>query len=303
MAKRGFYEKTRESVVRLETIGHSFLSGYGYAVGSRAVEDAQSRLETVPRHYRGFAYEGAAMGYAVLDGTGLAGRGNVSTFLTGPGERHIYMAYVGIGWACARLPRWRWRTVLPTDPLLCWLVLDGYGFHQAYFRTRKYVDACQQDPAEIWPYESAGSYGGRAMDQGVGRALWFVEGTDVHRLADRIETFPAHRRIDLWSGAALAATYAGGADEPELRSFWKLAGDYRPNVAQASAFAAEARVRAGLVTEATDLATGVFCGMPAAEAAAVSHQAQTGLPGNGSVPAYEVWRERIAQRFASLGRY
>jgi hypothetical protein len=302
VSKRRFYAKDADSVALLETIGTSFLTGYGYAVGTRTIADARERLETVTRRFRGFAYEGAAMGYAILDGLGLAGRNNVATFLAGPAERHIYMGYVGVGWAYARLPRWRWRKVPISDPLLGWLALDGYGFHQAYFHTRKYVHERFQDAGAGWPLEFADGYAGRAIDQGIGRALWFVEGLDVERVAARIATFPEHRRADLWSGAGLAATYAGGVDEAELQKFWMSAGEYRPNVAQACTFAADARVRAGLVTDHTELATGVFCGMPPDDAAAVAGQAREDLSPHGPVPAYEVWRERIAHQFASHRR-
>jgi len=57
-------------------------------------------------------------------------------------------------------------------------------------------------------------------DQGIGRAMWFVGGTDVELVATMIDKFPDHRRADLYSGAGLAATYAGGAHEQELRAFW-----------------------------------------------------------------------------------
>jgi enediyne biosynthesis protein E3 len=303
VATRGFHTKTTDSVRHLETIGHSFLRGYGYAVEMRTVDEARNRLETVSRPYRGFAYEGAAMGYAVLDGISLGNPYRTRQFLLGPGAPHIYMAYVGIGWACARLPRWRWRRVLPDDDLLGWLVLDGYGFHQAYFHTRRYVHQHHQDAHLPRPSLDPYGYATRAVDQGIGRALWFVEGTDPDRVASRIGTFPASRRADLWSGAGLAATYAGGCDEAELQAFWQLAGDHRPNVAQASAFAAEARVRAGLVTDHTELATRMFCGTSAEDAAETSRQLQTDLPVDGPTPAYEVWRSQLAQRFETHGRW
>lgn len=306
ISKRQFHVKSAESVTLLETIGRSFLTGYGNAVGSRTSADARALLEQVPRRFRGFAYEGAAMGYAILDGLGLAGRGNVATFIAGPADRHVYMAYVGVGWALARLPRMRWRRAWAPDPLLGWLALDGYGFHQAYFHTRRYIEEQFQHRRFSWPPDSpqdgVGGYPDRAIDQGIGRALWFVDGTDVERIADRIASFPVHRHSDLWSGAGLAATYAGGVDEQELQAFWKLAGDHRPQVAQGSAFGADARVRAGLVTDHTELATSVFCGMPAREAAAVAGDARADLPADGAIPAYEVWRRRIGERFVSLGR-
>lgn len=302
LSKRGFHEKTPESVERLETVGRAFLAGYGYAVGTRTIAEAQERLESVPRPFRGFAYEGAAMGLAILDGL-FPGGERVPTFLAGPADRHIYMAYVGIGWAYARLPRWRWRKVPLGDPLLGWLALDGYGFHQAYFHTSRYVHDRYQDRTYAgWPAGFATEYTARAIDQGIGRALWFVDGTDVDRVAARIQTFPESRRADLWSGAGLAATYAGGASEAELQKFWSLAGDHRPQVAQGCTFAADARVRAGLVTDHNRLAASVFCRMTPEEAAAVAVGARIDLPPDGAVPAYEIWRHRIAHEFVSLGR-
>jgi hypothetical protein len=215
------------------------------------------------------------------------------------------MAYVGIGWAMARLPRFRWPDGSAFDPLLRWLVLDGYGFHQAYFRTRRYVSEQYQDPRFPWPQGSQRWYANRAIDQGIGRALWFVAGTDPERVAATIEEFPPERRSDLYSGAGLAASYAGGADEAELRLLWQRAGTYRAQVAQACVFAADARVRAGLVVPHTRVATQVFCGLTpeqAAEVSAVTRPDQPAQSDQDALPAYEVWRQRIANEFVSLGR-
>ena len=56
---------------------------------------------------------------------------------------------------------------------------------------------------------------------------------------------------------------------------------------------------AGLVTPGTELGVKVHCGMSAAEAAAVSDEARLDLPDtDGPVPAFELWRERIRERFA-----
>lgn len=303
---RGFHEKNPAARELLETVGKSFLQGYAYAAEARRPVDAEEPLERIPAQFRGFAYEGAAMGFAMLDGLPFGGTRHVQQFLEGRGSDHVYMAYVGIGWAMARLPRFRWPDAAALDPLLRWLVLDGYGFHQAYFHTRRYVHEQYRDPAFPWPADShAGShswYANRAIDQGIGRALWFVRGTDPELVADAIDGFAEDRRADLYSGAGLAATYAGGAGEDELRVFWQRAGRYRPQVAQACAFAAEARVRAGLVTPHTPVATQVFCGVVPESAARISEEVRPDRPVQGELPAYEVWRQRIADEFVSLGR-
>jgi hypothetical protein len=41
----------------------------------------------------------------------------------------------------------------------------------------------------------------------------------------------------------------------------------------------------------------VLCGLNAAEAAQVSDEALENLPADGAQPAYEIWRQRIQQRF------
>jgi hypothetical protein len=299
---RGFHEKDAASKQLLETVGATFLTGYGAAVEARTTAECEQRLEQIPPQFRGFGYEGAAMGYAMLDGLPVGGNRSVSAFLAGRGRQHAYMAYIGVGWAMARLPRFRWSRITVADPLMRWLVLDGFGFHQAYFKTDKYVTGQYQEPEFPWPTEGQQWYSNHAIDQGIGRALWFVGGTEAELVASMIEKFPESRQPDLWSGAGLAATYAGGADEEELLAFADRAGTYRPQVAQGSAFAATARVEAGLVTAHTELATQVFWGMTPEQASSVSIDQRPEGPTADDLPAYELWRQRVASAFVALGR-
>jgi enediyne biosynthesis protein E3 len=299
---RGFHEKDAASKLLLETIGATFLTGYGAAVETRTAAECEQQLERISPQFRGFGYEGAAMGYAVLDGLPVGGSKHVARFLAGRGSQHAYMAYIGVGWAMARLPRFRWSRITVADPLMRWLVLDGFGFHQAYFRTDSYVTRQYQEPEFPWPAEGQQWYANHAIDQGIGRALWFVGGTEAELVASMIEKFPDSRQPDLWSGAGLAATYAGGAGEQELIAFAERAGRYRPQVAQGSAFAATARVEAGLVTAHTGVATQVFWGMTPQEASEVSIGRRPEGHAVEDLPAYELWRQRVADAFVSLGR-
>jgi hypothetical protein len=297
---RGFPVKDAASRELLETIGRAFLSGYGHAAYARDPRDAEAPLERIPVRFRGFAYEGAAMGCAVRDGLPGRYRHRVGRFLAGRADAHLYMAYVGVGWAMARLPRFRWHRLYAPDPVLRWLVLDGYGFHQAYFHTGKYVHEQFREPGFPWPPEGPRWYADRVIDQGIGRAMWFVGGADPRVVAARIDAFAPQRRADLYSGAGLAATYAGGADEAELVWFREHTRAYAPDVAQGSAFAAGARVRAGLVVPHTHLATRVFCGTTPEEAKRVTDDALPDSRVGGEAPAYEVWRRRIAEQITSV---
>lgn len=301
--KRGFHTGRPEARRRMETVGRYFLAGYAAAAEVTRPIDAETTLEDVPTGYRGFAYEGAAMAFAVRDALPAGGRQHVTEFLRGRAADHVYMVYVGVGWAMARIPRFRWPTLHTADPLLRWLVLDGYGFHQAYFHTARYVYGPRlQDDACPWPAEDHGWYARKVIDQGIGRATWFVAGGDPELVARLFGEFPAERRSDLFSGVGLAATYAGGVDRPSLERLWELAGRHRPQLAQGATFAAQARVRADLVTPYNEQAAEVFCGMSTAEAANVPDEALTGLPTTGPVPAYAVWRDRISDALAARGR-
>jgi hypothetical protein len=304
--KRGFHKKSPAAQERLETVGKTFLDGYAYAVEARTPTDAEGPLEQVPGWLRGFAYEGAGMGLAMLDGLPFGRSDNVQRFLESPrGEAYRYLVYVGVGWAMARLPRFRWPKPAKLDPFLVPLVLDGYGFHQAYFRTARYIDGQYQNPNFPWPGGPHGSYANKAIDQGIGRAAWFIAGTDPERVANLIDAFPASRRGDLYSGVGLASTYAGGPDdgaaEQELRTLLRRAGDHRGNLAQGSAFAADARVRAGIVPPHSALATKVFWGTTPDEVARLVTELRPAQGVEGEQPAYEVWRQRLANEFVSLG--
>lgn len=293
--KRGFKTTEATRQANLEKVGRKFLEGFEYGMAGLSLADIESSLETVEPAFRGFSYEGCTMALAVRDGMRLSGRHWVRDLLASRGANHVYMAYIGVGWAMARLPKVRWRAIEPHDPLLRWLALDGYGFHQAYFSTQKY--AWNQHPYRIPGWEPTW-YAHRAADQGMGRALWFVNGSDVQRVANCIEAFPQSRRGDLWSGAALASVYAGGADADELADMVKLAGRYRSHAAQGAAFAAKARLLADLVMPGTELGVKVHCDMSVEEAAAVTDEAREDLPAEDTdMPRYEIWRERIRQRF------
>jgi len=294
--RRGFYAPDAARQANLEKVGSKFLEGFSYGMAGRGLEEIEASLETVEPTFRGFAYEGCVMALAVRDGIRPVGQHWVRDLLASKGAAHIYMAYIGVGWAMARLPRLRWRAIEPHDPVLRWLALDGYGFHQAFFRTQQYVVGQYQRQISGW--EQPAGYANRAADQGIGRALWFVNGSDVERVAACVDSFSESRRGDLWSGAALASVYAGGADAGELADMVRLAGPYRSHAAQGAAFAAKARLLAGLVMPGTELGVKVHCGMSVEEAAAVCDESRHGLPAeDGEVPVYEVWRERIRKQF------
>jgi hypothetical protein len=287
--RRGFIADGSEARERLERIGLTFLQGYHAALNDEGPEALAFQLETIERELCGFGYEGAAMGLTLLDQLSLGKRNRLLTFLNGAGSRHTYMVHVGVGWAIARLPWLRSnldRAMAHLDPLLRWLVADGYGFSDFYFGSSSFL----RKPERLNRLQG---YARQAYAQGVGRSLWFVTGTNVDRITAAISALPRQLHGHLWSGAGLACAMAGGTHRSAVQRLRAEAGVYKADLAQGVAFAAKARQRAGNLTEHTEMACQVICGLSANAAAQVTDAMLQRLPDDGAVPAYEIWRQRI----------
>ncbi|HEV2148611.1 MAG TPA: DUF1702 family protein, partial [Longimicrobiaceae bacterium] len=201
-ARRGFGECDPAARARLEEAGSTFLRGYHAALAEPEPARLGALLDGTGAELRGFAYEGSAMALALLDVLVPWRSGRLDAFLRGPGDAHAYMVHVGAGWALARLRRRLECPPAGMDPLLGWLALDGYGFHEGYFRPGPTVDG-REVPRRL------SGYARRAFDQGVGRSLWFSRGADPGRIAGAVARFSPERWADLWSGVGLACAYAG----------------------------------------------------------------------------------------------
>ncbi len=292
--RRGFESRHPLVRKRLEHIGLTFLRGYHSALECAQIEALVRRLDSIESEFRGFAFEGAAMGLTLLDYFAPWNGNRLQNFLRGPADAHAYMVHVGVGWGLARVP-WRTKKMFAgLDPLLRWLAIDGYGFHEGYFHWRRYVDE-QEIPSHL------SGYALRVFDQGLGRSLWFIKGADIQLIASAISVFPQNRRADLWSGVGIASAYAGGIDHHGLRRLRVSAASYRPHFAQGVAFAAKARQRAKNPALHTDMACEIVCNLSADEAAAITDLALQDLALEGGEPEYQVWRSRIQDRFANLG--
>ncbi|MFI9402018.1 DUF1702 family protein [Nocardia sp. NPDC052316] len=294
---RGFPARNPHATACLELPGATFIEGFGVGAERGTAAETAAILSQIESKRRGFAFEGAAMAMAIRDGLPIGHRHHVADFITAAGE-HLYMIYVGVGWALARLPRALHRAALTgaTDPVLSWLALDGYGFHQAYFHTDRYVKQQYVDPNPPVVSVRHPDYVPHAIDQGIGRALWFVAGADPIAACTMIGKFRADRRADLFAGLGLAATYAGGATAGELAMLGEHASAYREDIGQGAIFAAEARSRARIVQPNTATAVDVFTGRTVDDAAKIAIETRPTEPTIDGLAGYEVWRQRIRQR-------
>lgn len=291
-SRRGFSVPDAATEARLARVGATFLEGYHAAMAETAADRLARHLDaTVAVGWRGFAFEGAAFGLAILDTLTPWSRSRFDRFVFGPAAHHVYLAYVGLGWTFARLPRRIPPIVASIDPHYRWLTLDGYGFHQGFFAWPAAVTG-QEVPRRL------SGYARRGFDQGLGRSLWFVRGGVPASIAATIGAFAPERQADLWSGIGLAATYAGGVAEDDLVALGALAGDHRAHLAQGAAFAAEARVLANDPTPELELACRTIWGRSAEHLADMTRELGRELPADEDTrPAYEAWRERIRGEF------
>lgn len=293
---------------QLEYGARQLLMGFEFGIEQKDHAALVTRLETLQREYRGFAYEGAAMALTLRDVLSPApGNGLVESFLAGPGyedgpgSKHIFMAYMGIGFALGRLPRMLWHRALPEQRELAdhrclrWLIIDGYGFHMAFFEHEKWVD--EQYRPRSYGYPGPVDYTHRVVDQGIGRAMWFVHGGNVERLLRAVGGFPPARRADLMAGVGLAVTYAGGVGEDALVALLRGAPEYRAEIAQGAVLALRGRVVADLCTPHNEMAARVLCDRTPEEASDIAVKEIADLPEDGRVPAYEVFRQRIQKWF------
>ncbi len=293
--RRGFPGQFSAACPRLEGVAQTFLRGYNTALQESSLENLAQRLDTVDSELRGFAYEGAAMALGLLDLLTPWRRDRIAAFLEGCGARHIYMVHAGIGLAHARLRRPVRRLLKRLDPLLRWLAVDGYGFHEGFFHWHRAFER-RAVPRRLTGYSV------RAFDQGLGRSLWFVRGGMIGDIATTIRRFTDTRHADLWSGIGLACAYAGGISREDMETLLDVTGPLHPHLAQGVTFAAQSRERAGNPAPHTELACNVLCGMSARDAAELTRSTLPDLPTDGEIPAYQVWRQRICDGFAAPQR-
>jgi enediyne biosynthesis protein E2 len=302
---RGFVRPDPAVAARLEAVPRSVVVGFEVGIEAGNLQEISWRLELVEEELRGFAYEGATMALTVLDRLVPGRRSRTRELLCGPAAPYAFLTYIGIGFAMARLPRARWRGVLPDltgspyYPSLSWLAVDGYGFDLAFFHPRRWVD--EQRVPRPYPWLGAAAYFPHAVDQGIGRALWFIHGARVDDVSMAVRRFAPPRRGDLWSGVGLAAAFAGGADDGALRWLRASAGEHGGALAQGAAFAAKARTYAGLVPVHTDQAVRALAGTSARQAAATVDAAVESSAGTAESPLlYEEWRKYVRQHFARV---
>lgn len=286
-----FGEGDSKAAFRLETVVSSVTRGCHVTLQSSNFETLVSRMDEFDPELRGYAYEGAGIGLAALDCV-LPWKKRLKDFLEGPGAPYIYALHIGAGLGLARLRRKPEKFFSRLDPVMCWMALDGYGFHEGFFRRQRAVEK------QIVPWHLS-PYGRRVFDHGIGRSIWFVVGANIEQIAATIARFAPERHADLWSGVGLGCGYTGGVGRAALEDLRVAVGPYGPPLAVGVAIAAHARKLAHTPAPYAEIACEVLCGTSIDEASRMVEVAFIDLPTNESKPAYQIWRERLEANFVA----
>lgn len=286
----GRQEDMDRTWLAFEPVARTLVDSFKMALDDDRFDVLVPRLEAIDVELRGVAYEGAGMGLMLMDGLG-PWKKRLKAFVDGPGASYICLLYIGAGLVMPRMPGRPERFLKRLEPFYCWMAMDGYGFYEGFFSGKRTVEQ------HIIPQRISG-YARRAFDHGLGRSIWFSTGANVERIEAAIAGFPEQRQADLWSGIGLACAYAAGVvDREAIRRLRQVAGPYGPQMAVGAAIAATFRQQAGSSAPHTDLACDVLWSMTGEQVARLANAARANIPGGGSEPPYEIWRQRIASLF------
>jgi hypothetical protein len=290
-ARYGQHEDMDKTWLTFEPVARNLVGGFQLALDDCRFEVLVPRLNAIDVEWRGIAYEGVGMGLMLLDSLG-PWKKRLKAFIDGPGAAYDWLLYIGAGLVLPRVPRRPDGFLVQLDPFLRWFVMDGYGFYEGFFSAHRSIDA------QVIPDRITG-YGRRAFDHGLGRSIWFSTGANVERIVATISAFPEARQADLWGGIGLACAYAAGVvDREAIKNLHRAAGPYGAQMAAGAAVAAKFRMQTGGSAAHTDLACEVLCGLSSAMVAHIANLARVDLPPDGVEPAYEIWRQRLADQFA-----
>ncbi len=282
--------KLRSSVI-------AFVTGLNTAIEVAYSKLLIGQLEGLSDNCRGFAYEGAGMGLAIIDYS--RNKGLVAKFLKGEGANYPELIHVGVGCATSLLKKDLEQKMMEADPMQRWWIPDGFGFYSGIYKWEESVEQ------HMIPNQIKG-YAMRGFDRGLGRRMWFGFSGEITAVADAIAKFPEYRQADLWSGIGLASTFAGGVDRETLVKLQELAGNYASYLALGSAMAAKCRYTAGNMVDYTHLACSVLCGMDGSQVGEIVDKIFQELnvdpnePINVEQPIFETMRETVRSQFVKV---
>lgn len=227
---------------RFTQILQSFLTGHNLAsnCGTR-----MNKIKTVldkefSDFYRGFAYEGAGMGFGARSMLQLSNRGQAfERYIYRLNPDHIYQYYVGLGWWLYSVYRFRMgsyqRWIRNMDPYYAPMLFDGVGFKAGLFDYGI-------NPVLFSQLRHMGTSPLRVGCQGYGRSLWFQCRFEISTVLNNLKNMPEEVRQDVMSGVGLAVAYSLFDNPGRVQGVYRVIPQkYHASFRQGMAFGWEAR--------------------------------------------------------------
>ncbi|SDZ40520.1 DUF1702 family protein [Bacillus sp. 166amftsu] len=192
-----------------------------------------------PSYYKGFAYEGAGMGFGIRASLSTNKAKAFEKYITKLSPLHKYQFYVGLGWWLlirygfqeSKYEKWFEKL----NAKYCLIALDGVGFRTGLYSLKNDNESFQQFEHLKTEYQ-------RVCFQGFGRSIWFQSEFQIEESLKRIEFVPEKYKEDALSGLGLAVAYSFFDQLSKSFSIYNsLPMGYKSSFAQGMAFGLEAR--------------------------------------------------------------
>ncbi len=275
---------------KMDTIQNTFLRVQDLFYESPDWKRHVAELDSAYVEFRSIAYESASMSIALEDLKQGEQLTNWFQFLNEAASAHATQVHVGLGWAFAQALK-NPITYLPElNPMMRYRVLDGYGYYEGIFRRRRSIINHLKLQVEDTVASSA-------LDQGIGRSIWYLNKGNINDAKAMIESFAVDRHKDLWRGLGIAIAYAGGCGEETLQEIFSKADSYKTQLATGAVMALFSRDSAKYISADTELACKVWCKQNAEEILELNYSIKSKL-NLQSDDAYAKWIGELEQCFS-----
>lgn len=237
---------------KMETIQNTFLHVQDIFFESPDWKRHVAELESTDIEFRSIAYESASMSIALEDLKQGEQLTNWLQFLNEVASHHATQVHVGLGWAFSQTLKNPIVYLPELNPMMRYRVLDGYGYYEGIFRRRRSI-------INHLKLQVEDTIASSALDQGIGRSIWYLNKGNIADAKAMIEGFAVERHKDLWRGLGIAIAYVGGCNEETLQEIFTKADSYKTQLTTGAVMALVSRDAAKYITADTELVCNVWC--------------------------------------------
>ncbi len=266
---------------KMETIQNTFLHVQDIFFESPDWRRHVAELESTAIEFRSIAYESASMSIALEDLKQGEQLTNWLQFINEAASANATQVHVGLGWAFAQALKNPIVYLPDLNPMMRYRVLDGYGYYEGIFKRRRSII----NHLKLQVEDAVAS---SALDQGIGRSIWYLNKGNIEDAKTMIEGFAVERHKDLWRGLGIAIAYVGGCNEEILQEIFSKAGSFKAQLASGAVMALVSRDAAKYISADTELACKVWCQQNAEQILELNYSIKSKMDLN-SANAYSNW--------------